>query len=92
MKRENYLLKIKVTPQQKELIRKAAHEAGLSINDFILSSTEEAAKRKVSSIANKEIIEARIENTEKNLEDLKSKLEVRRNKSKSLQDIVLRFK
>ena len=92
MKRENYLLKIKVTPQQKELIRKAAHEAGLSINDFILSSTEEAAKRKVSSIANKEIIEARIENTEKNLEDLKSKLEVRRNKSRSLQDIVLRFK
>lgn len=92
MKRENYLLKIKVTPQQKELIRKAAHEAGLSINDFILSSTEEAAKRKVSSIANKEIIEARIENTEKNLEDLKSKLAGRRNKSRSLQDIVLKFK
>lgn len=92
MKRENYLLKIKVTQQQKELIRKAAHEAGLSINDFILSSTEEAAKKKIDSIVNKEIIEARIENTEKNLEDLKSKLAGRRNKSRSLQDIVLKFK
>ena len=91
-KRENYLIKLKMTSEQRELVKKAAGESGISINQFILSSTEEAAKKKINKIENKDIIEARIANTEKSLENLREKLDERKSKNKIFQDIVLRFK
>ena len=91
-KRENYLIKLKMTSEQRELVKKAAGESGISINQFILSSTEEAAKKKINKIENKDIIESRIANTEKSLENLREKLDERKSKNKIFQDIVLRFK
>ena len=77
-------IKIRLTKEQKELIKRVAKQQGTTMSDFILKYIEPIALGKELDIKNKDIIEERVESTEGKIQELKRNLENRKgNKSKS---------
>lgn len=78
-------IKIRLTKEQKELIKRVAKQQNMTMSDFILRYIEPIALSKELDIKNKDIIEGRIETTEGKIQDLKRNLENRKgNKSKNI--------
>lgn len=78
-------IKIRLTKEQKELIKRVAKQQNMTMSDFILRYIEPIALSKELDIKNKDIIEGRIETTEGKIQDLKRNLANRKgNKSKNI--------
>ena len=69
-----------------------ADEKGISISEFICSSCEDIAKKKIEKDIQKEKIEARINNTEMKVQQLKKKLNAKRCIRSGFRQFVLRFR
>ena len=69
-----------------------ADEKGISISEFICLSCEDIAKKKIEKDIQKEKIEARINNTEMKLQQLKKKLNAKRCIRSGFRQFVLRFR
>lgn len=67
-------IKIRVTKEQKELFKKIAKAENMSMSEFIIVTTEYAAKRKAEYIKSKDVIESRAMRTESKILELKKKL------------------
>lgn len=77
-------LKIRLTKEDKQLIKDAATSKGVTMTKFILDMAVPTAKRQLDVVKNKDIIEERIINTDKKLQEIKNNLEERKVKPKSL--------
>ena len=76
-------IKIRLTKEQKDLIKRVAKQQGITMSAFILKYMEPIAMSKELDIKHKEVIEARIEETEGNLQWIKDNMEIRKgNKNK----------
>lgn len=71
-------IKIRLTVEEKKLIKDVAASKGITMTQFILDNVLPSAKRHLNLIDNKDIIETRIEKTEDNIKVLKCILESRR--------------
>ena len=71
-------IKIRLTPEEKKLIKNAAVSKGVTMSKLILDSVIPTAKRELDFIEHKTIILERIEKTEGNIKFLKGTLESRR--------------
>lgn len=67
-------IKIRVTKEQKELFKQIAKAENMSMSEFIIVTTEYAARKKAESIKSKDMIEARALRTESKILELKKKL------------------
>lgn len=77
-------LKIRLTKEDKLLIKNAAASRGVTMTQFILDMAVPTAKRQLDFIKNKEIIEEKVVHTEQQLQKVKKNLAERKVKSKSL--------
>ena len=76
-------IKIRLTKEQKDLIKRVAKQQGLTMSSFVLKYMEPIAMAKELDVASKEIIEGRINETEGKIFRLKENLETRKgNKNK----------
>lgn len=75
-------IKIRLTKEQKELIKRVADKQGISMSEFILSKIEPLAKSIECNLDNKEMIEDRINNTEDKIQLIKLKMQERSGKKK----------
>ena len=75
-------IKIRVSVEQKALIKRVAKEQGLTMSSFILKYIEPIALGKELDFKYKEIIEAKIENTEGKIQILKGKMETKKGNNK----------
>ena len=73
-------IKIRLTKEQKELIKRVADKQGLTMSEFILNKIEPVAKQIECNLDNKEMIEERINNTEQKLQEIKVTMEKRKNR------------
>lgn len=71
-------IKIRLTKEQKELIKRVAYKQGISMSEFILNKIEPVAKQIECNLDNKEMIETRINSTEQKLHKIKFKMEKRK--------------
>mgnify|MGYP002762646430 CR=1 FL=1 len=71
-------IKIRLTKEQKELIKRVADKQGISMSEFILNKIEPVAKQIECNLDNKEMIETRINSTEQKLHKIKFKMEKRK--------------
>lgn len=71
-------IKIRVTLEQKELIKRVAKEQGLTMSAFVLKYIEPIALGKELDLKHKEIISNRIEDTEGKIQILKGKMETKK--------------
>lgn len=76
-------IKIRLTKEQKDLIKRVAKQQGTTMSDFILRYMEPIALSKEFDFNHKEIIEERVENTEGKIQDLKRNMEQRKGNKKS---------
>lgn len=77
-------IKIRLTPEEKKLIKDAAASKGITMSKLILDSVIPTAKRELAFIEYKEIIEDRAAAMESKIEDLKGNMKNRRaNKKKN---------
>ena len=78
-------IKIRLTKEQKDLIKRVAKQEGTTMSEFILRYMEPIALAKEFDFQHKDIIETRIENTEFKIQNLKRNMENRKvNKNKNL--------
>ena len=76
-------IKIRLTKEQKDLIKRVAKQQGLTMSAFVLKYMEPIAMSKELDIEHKAIIESRIEATEGKIFRLKENLETKKgNKNK----------
>lgn len=68
-------IKIRLTKEQKDLIKRVADKQGLTMSEFILNKIEPLAKSIECNLDNKEMIEDRINNTENKIQLIKLKNE-----------------
>ncbi|NFO82783.1 DUF1778 domain-containing protein [Clostridium botulinum] len=71
-------IKLRVTKEQKELFKKIAKAENMSMSEFIIVTTEYAARKKAENIKSKGMIEARALKTESKILELKNKLNKKR--------------
>lgn len=71
-------IKIRLTKEQKELIKRVADKQGITMSEFILNKIEPLAKIIECNLDNKKVIEERINNTEQKLQEIKLKMEKRK--------------
>lgn len=71
-------IKIRVSLEQKELIKRVSKQQGLTMSAFVLKYIEPIALGKELDLKHKEIIETRIEATEVKIENLKGKMETKK--------------
>lgn len=81
-------LKIRLTKEDKQLIKDAAAAKGITMTQFILDIAVPTAKRQLEFVQNKEIIEEKAVHTDKKLQEIKKKLEERKVQPKSLFEII----
>jgi len=67
-------IKVRVTKEQKELIKRVAQASGMNMSEFIVATVEKLAKQKDESIKFKDVIEDRAVRTDKKLAEIKIKL------------------
>ncbi|MBI5984281.1 DUF1778 domain-containing protein [Clostridium perfringens] len=79
-------IKIRVTTEQKDLIKRVAKLENSTMSDFVLKHIEHIAENKEVTIKNKEIIEERIEKTEENIQKLKENLKNRQESNENKQN------
>ncbi len=79
-------IKIRVTTEQKDLIKRVAKLENSTMSDFVLKHIEHIAENKEVTIKNKEIIEERIEKTEENIQKLKENLKNRKESHENKQN------
>lgn len=77
-------IKIRVTAEEKSLIKEAAKLQGVSMSQFILDNVVPTAKKQIFNIEHKDIIEKKFLVTEKQLQKVKKNLEQRKVQPKSL--------
>lgn len=77
-------LKIRLTKEDKELIKAAAASRSVTMTQFVLDNVVPTAKRQLDSDKNKDIIEEKIIHTEQQLQEIKKNLKERKGKHKSL--------
>lgn len=77
-------LKIRLTKEDKKLIKNAAASKGVTMTQFILDMAIPTAKRELEYINHKDIIEEKIIHTDKKLQEIKKSLEERKVQHKSL--------
>ena len=75
-------IKIRVTVEEKRLIKEAAASKNITMTKFILDNTVQTAKRQLNRVQHKEIICTRVDKTEDKIEGLKTALEVRKSSRK----------
>lgn len=71
-------LKIRLTVEEKALIKEAAASKGITMTQYILDMAVPTAKRDIEMFGHKEIIENRIVTTDIKIEKLKGNMEKRR--------------
>ncbi|MDZ4906859.1 DUF1778 domain-containing protein [Clostridium perfringens] len=81
-------LKIRLTKEDKQLIKAAAASKGITMTQFILDMAVPTAKRELEYINYKDIIEEKIVHTDKKLQEIKKKLQERKVQPKSLFEII----
>lgn len=64
-------IKLRVTAEEKSLIREAAKLQGVSMSKFILDCVVPTAEKKVFDVKHKEIVEDKVVHTEQQLQELK---------------------
>ena len=75
-------IKIRLTKEQKELIKRVSYKQGMTMSEFILNKIEPLAKSIECNLDNKEMIEDRINNTENKIQLIKLKMKERSGKKK----------
>ena len=75
-------LKIRLTKEDKQLIKNAAAVKGITMTQFILDMAIPTAKRQLEFVQHKDIVLNRIEKTEGNINKLKGNMQQRKNKNK----------
>lgn len=71
-------IKIRLTPEQKKLIKDAAASKNITMTQLILDSVVPTAKKEIELIEHKEIISNRAVTTESKIQDLKQELQKRK--------------
>lgn len=79
--RKNDEIKFRIASKDKERIKEAAAIKGMTMSEFILNVTERSVKKIEDEIKSKEIIENRIISTEEKLNNLKEKMNTKREAS-----------
>ena len=79
--RKNDEIKFRIASKDKERIKEAAAIKGMTMSEFILNVTERSVKKIEDEIKSKEIIENRIISTEEKLNNLKEKMNTKREDS-----------
>ena len=67
-------IKIRLTKDQKELLKKTAKAQGMSMSEFIVVTMEQKAKRKEENIKSQKMIEDRAMGTEKKLLEITERI------------------
>jgi len=75
-------IKVRLTKEQKELLKKIAKAQGMSMSEFIVVTTEQRAKGKEENIKFQKMIEDRAMGTEKKLLEITER--IRGNKDKKM--------
>ncbi|MBI6048946.1 DUF1778 domain-containing protein [Clostridium perfringens] len=79
-------IKIRVSKEQKDLIKRVAQLEDTTMSDFVLTHIEHLAANKELDIKNKEIIEERIQKTEENIQKIKENLKNRKESHENKQN------
>lgn len=75
-------IKIRLTKEEKSLIKRVAKMEGKTMSEFILLHMVQLAENKEKNYENKDKIERRIDNMEGKLQDLKGKMESKKGNKK----------
>lgn len=84
---KNDYIKVRVTTEQKELFKRVAELKGITMTDLLVEGTEQRALRDIDKIAGTESLEKRVAQVERNLQEIKSKMESQRAEKKSFLKI-----
>lgn len=84
-------IKIRVSKEQKDLIKRVAQLEDTTMSDFVLTHIEHLAANKELDIKNKEIIEKRIQRTEENIQKIKENLKNRKESNENKQNWLKRI-
>lgn len=83
MARKDDYIRIRVSKEQKELIKKVAAIKGISMSEFVVVITEKFALQELNKVKTYENTKLRVENIDHQLSIARSNMERRRNYKKS---------
>lgn len=83
MARKDDYIRIRVSKEQKELIKKVAAIKGISMSEFVVVITEKFALQELNKVKTYENTKLRVENIDHQLSITRSNMERRRNYKKS---------
>ncbi|WP_061308227.1 MULTISPECIES: DUF1778 domain-containing protein [Clostridium] len=76
-------IKVRLTKEQKELIKRVAKEEGMSMSEFIVVTTEKMARKKEGNFKSQKMIEDRAIRTDKKLLEIAEQIRGNNNKKNS---------
>lgn len=81
-------IKVRVTKEQKELIKELAKANGMNMSEFIIVTTEKLIKKHQEKILFKNDIEQRAIRTDTKLQEIKEKMISRRERAKAKKKFI----
>lgn len=80
-------IKVRVSKEQKKLLKRVAELKGITLTELLVGGTEERALREINKIEGAEILEQQVAEVEKKLQEIKLKLESQVSKKKILNKL-----
>lgn len=83
--KKDSFIKIRVSQEQKELYKEYAAQKGITVTELLVVGTEDLIARDKIKNKEAEILEPRLQRLEKELMEIKKKMEQRKNTTKRLK-------
>lgn len=84
-------IKVRVSKEQKELFKSVAEQKGITMTDLLVEGTEQRALKELEKLVGTEDLEVRVTELEKKLQEIKLKMESKREKKSKKGFLKFRF-
>lgn len=84
-------IKVRVSKEQKELFKSVAEQKGITMTDLLVEGTEQRALKELEKLVGTEDLELRVTELEKKLQEIKLKMDSKREKKSKKGFLKFRF-
>lgn len=88
---KNDYIKVRVSTEQKELFKSVAEQKGITMTYLLVEGTEQRALKELEKLVGTEDLELRVTELEKKLQEIKLKMESKREKKSKKGFLKFRF-